>query len=374
MSREQVSPESAKPRMSRRKLLALGGLALGGGLGGWLWQRRVVPLAKHADIAKAMLEGYSDLAYAMYSEAWERAQQLQGMVGGFVSQPSLLGLQALRQSWSKAHEAFARCDFLRFSDGPIDNDRGGRAIKRLDAWPVDATKLDAFQDNRFQGLVHNREAQPEINSELLSNLHAPDQGTVVLGFHALELLLWGQAVDGQAPLRIHGDFVNMSNADRRAACLQIIAERIALDMKPLMDAWHPIRMDSHRKEFLAQTPEVALGKVLGGLAKICSTGLDGKTGRRVAVFKGDDSESLQSSLEGLRDAYEGQFSASENHAYRAKVSLRYLLAQSDAWLASGILRRLEKLAKTKDEASIKSQLLGLSKKWKAVSDRFGLPA
>jgi putative iron-regulated protein len=161
----------------------------------------------------------------------------------------------------------------RFYDGPIDVDPPNYE-GLINSWPLDEAFIDyASKDgvvNEDVGIVNMPEVLPEITAEGLDSLNGSDgePENVSAGYHAVEFLLWGQALEDVGPGdRPATDYViggPSKNPDRRADYLKVAVEGIISNLSAVRDAWQPSAQ--YRVDF-EKDPDGSLGQIFTGLAK-----------------------------------------------------------------------------------------------------------
>lgn len=87
-----------------------------------------------------MLQHYSSLVYANYSDSIAAAKQMQQAIDAFIANPSQATQDAARKAWLNAREFYGQTEAFRFYDGPIDNEDGPEG--QINAWPMDESYVD----------------------------------------------------------------------------------------------------------------------------------------------------------------------------------------------------------------------------------------
>ena len=131
--------------------------------------------------ASAQVAAYAALVHDAYVAAHAGAVALQAAIGALLADPSPERLDAARQAWVDARPAYMRTEAFQFYAGPIDGPGG--PLPRLNAWPVDPAFIDGIVDDPSVPLDFRSLAR-------LNQADAPEQ--VTTGWHAIELLLWGE--------------------------------------------------------------------------------------------------------------------------------------------------------------------------------------
>jgi hypothetical protein len=138
----------------------------------------------------------------------------------FLNAPNAANLTAAQQAWLNAHSAFSAAQF-----GFISNSRTLQEILfRVDAWPIQPGFIDNLPAYPVSGIVFDETLSMDME-HLLAQHGITDDEEVILGFHALELLLFTRSVD---------DYV-MANEDtdgpvaRRRELLKLVAGQFVQD-------------------------------------------------------------------------------------------------------------------------------------------------
>jgi putative iron-regulated protein len=188
---------------------------------------------------KAVVQHYSTLVHANYSDVLTSAQTLQKAITAFAVAPSSQGLEDAKKAWLAAREFYGQTEVFRFYSGPIDDDNGPEG--RINAWPLDESYIDSVVDKPKAGLINN----PKIKITKANLAKLNERGgeeNIAAGWHAIEFLLWGQDQSDTGPgKRSFEDFVDgkTANADRRRAYLVTVTELLMDDLSFLVKAWAP---------------------------------------------------------------------------------------------------------------------------------------
>lgn len=218
---------------------------------------------------------YAKLVYANYYDCLISAQKLQQAINHFIASPNELTHQAAKQQWLFTRKYYSQSEAFRFYGGPIDAENGLEG--RINAWPLDEAYIDYVDDNANAGIINNKQDYPNISEALLINLNEQQSETnICTGFHAIEFLLWGQDHSlQQAGTRHYTDFTTAKNYERRAQCLQQIAQLLVDDLKQLVDAW--AEGSTFRSEFIrSKNYDASFAKILDGLSTFCTVELVGE--------------------------------------------------------------------------------------------------
>ena len=220
-----------------------------------------------------ILESYSNIALANYSDALNDAKSLNLAINNFASNPTEESFLNAKKAWLISRESYGQTEAFRLSNGPIDAEDSwvaqtyGAVEGQLNAWPLDENMIDYTIDANgvktsgniidTVGLFNpgGEDAKAidvtTITSKAIGELNENGgDANVASGYHAIEFLLWGQDQDysnflkdgitngaltaGQRPL---SDFVSDKNAQRRLAYLKAASSKIIEDLQVVKSAW-----------------------------------------------------------------------------------------------------------------------------------------
>ena len=232
----------------------------------------------HTELKQKVVDNYAEVVYASYTESYNQAVTFRSKVNAFVANPTSGAFDELKTFWAgPLRTPYGQTDAFRFYDGPIDNADGREG--QMNAWPLDEAYIDYVDGNATAGIINNPGAYPNITKDLLVSLNENGgETTISTGYHAIEFLLWGQALytnsAGQGP---YTDFVTGGTAANQARRGQYLAAAVDLlvdDLQYTADAWAPSA--SYRSAFTAQDPDVSLQLLLTGIGKFCKGELFGE--------------------------------------------------------------------------------------------------
>ena len=221
----------------------------------------------------SILDAYSDIALANYSDALKDAKSLKTAIDAFVKSPTQVNLDNAKKAWLTSRESYGQTEIFRLANGPIDAEDGwvadsyGALEGQLNAWPLDENMIDYTIDangaktsgNIIDTLgVFNPGGEgasaidvTAITPDAISALNENGgDANVASGYHAIEFLLWGQDQDYSnflkdsvtsgamsAGNRALSDFTSEKNADRRLAYLQAASQKVVNDLEVIASAW-----------------------------------------------------------------------------------------------------------------------------------------
>lgn len=225
--------------------------------------------------AQDIVQHYSTLVYANYSDTITAAKQLQKAVHAFLAKPSQATQDAARKAWLDAREFYGQTEAFRFYDGPIDNEDGPEG--QLNAWPMDESYVDYVVGDDNAGIINNR--KEAITKQRLADLNEHDgEENISTGWHAIEFMLWGQDLSDTGPgARPFTDFIDgkKPNADRRRQYLKVVTELLIDDLESVAKAWKPGVKNNFRAEF-ENGGEESLRKIFVGLGSLSRGELAGE--------------------------------------------------------------------------------------------------
>jgi putative iron-regulated protein len=247
---------------------------------------------------RAVAVHYTDIAYAIYSDAEKSAEALQGKVDAFLKAPDQKGLVAAQTAWKLARKAYLQSEAFRFGNPIVDDWEG-----QLNNWPLDEGIIDYVDDDYFYALgniggdlniIANTTLNlgsdtvdaSQINKELLRNLHelGGSAANVTTGYHAIEFLLWGQDLNGHEPgagERPYTDYLQSEqcshgNCDRRADYLRAATAVLLEDLQYMSQQWAPGVDNNYRAQLLAMDNDTIIARMFYGLGSLSLGELGGE--------------------------------------------------------------------------------------------------
>ena len=300
-----------------------------------------------------VVENYTRLVLANYSNTYAAAQKLNSLAKGFVQEPTADELKLLREAWLIARASYVQTEAFRFYDGPIEvfpddvNIPGPES--RLDAWPIDASLIDSVKDKPQGGLINSRKLISPVR--LRSMNQEDDERHVFTGFHALEFLLWGEDLDKAGPgKRDVKDFIGEElPAKRRRAMLLTLTQMMVEDFQYLQAEWSYVKESkstNYANRFVAK-PQDALTKIFTGLAvlsnfELAEVHLGNALTSKEADYEQDQFsdntvKDLVGMAQGMKNVITGQYENIKG------PSIADLIAQSDVELADALRKQTEQV-------------------------------
>ena len=220
-----------------------------------------------------VLEAYSNIALANYSDSLKDAQALKLAIDTFAKNPTAENLKNAKIAWLISRESYGQTEIFRLANGPVDAEEGwvsetyGAKEGQINAWPLDENMIDYTIDaegkktsgniidtiGKFNpGGEESKEVDvTKITVDAITDLNENGgDANVASGYHAIEFLLWGQDQDysnflkdgitngalisGIRPLK---DFTTDKNAVRRLAYLKAASEKLVQDLEVIKSAW-----------------------------------------------------------------------------------------------------------------------------------------
>ena len=221
----------------------------------------------------SILDAYSDIALANYSDALKDAKSLKTAIDAFAKSPTQANLDNAKKAWLTSRESYGQTEIFRLANGPIDAEDGwvadsyGALEGQLNAWPLDENMIDYTIDadgKRTSGNIidtigkfnpggeESKEVDvTKITVEALTKLNENGgEANVSTGYHAIEFLLWGQDQDYNnfledkitngamvAGLRPLSDFTTDKDAKRRLEYLSVVTQKLVEDLSVVTSAW-----------------------------------------------------------------------------------------------------------------------------------------
>tara|TARA_B100000780_G_scaffold278762_1_gene253539 strand:- start:2177 stop:3364 length:1188 start_codon:yes stop_codon:yes gene_type:complete len=228
-----------------------------------------------------VVESYSELVYRTYSDAYDRAVEMEAAINAFVANPSESTHQAAKTAWLEAREPYGLSEAFRFGEGPIDDEDGPEGL--LNAWPLDESYIDYTYADANSGIINDTVNYPTLDKATLESLNeAGGETNISVGYHAVEFLLWGQDLNpngnyDNAGQRSYTDYEvgTTANASRRADYLVYCAEMISSHLQDLRDEW-AAGESNYRAQFTSAPVDESLAKLMKGMSILSKGELAGE--------------------------------------------------------------------------------------------------
>ncbi|MCC6617201.1 MAG: iron-regulated protein [Anaerolineae bacterium] len=292
---------------------------------------------------------YADIVFASYQDAYTTALDLQTAIDSFLDAPSDDTLQAARAAWLAAREPYGQTEAFRFYGGPIDDADGPEGL--INAWPLDEVYIDYVDGDPDSGIIQDTTDYPDLDAELLESLNESGaEENISVGYHAVEFLLWGQDLSADGPgARPFTDYTTAPNAERRAAYLRLVTDRLVEHLDYLVSEWDPTAEDNYRATFLALPPDDAISAILTGIGVLSKSELAGE--RMFTAYDNRDQEDEHScfsdnthrdivnNFNGIRNVYSGHYTRVDGSVVEG-TSLASVIEAVDPDLNATVLETL----------------------------------
>jgi putative iron-regulated protein len=334
--------------------------------------------------AKAVVANYTNMIYAVFSDAESTAKSLRSAVDHFLAKPDDHTLKAARDAWVAARVPYMQTEVFRFGNTIIDDWEG-----QVNAWPLDEGLID-YVATDYQHALGNPGATANIignttiqlgedkvdvtriSAETLASLNelGGSEANVATGYHAIEFLLWGQdlhgtqAGAGERPATdyVEGPGATGGNNDRRREYLKAVTDLLVTDLETMVNNWKPGVADNYRAKLEAEPGESGLRKMLFGMGSLSLGELAGE--RMKVALEANSSEDEHDCFSdnthhshfynglGIRNVYLGEYTR-VNGEKISGPSLSSLVAKADAAA----------------DATLRSDLNGTQAKLQVIVDR-----
>ncbi|MEB0075512.1 imelysin family protein [Pseudomonas sp. CCI3.2] len=334
--------------------------------------------------AKAVVANYTNMIFAVFSDAESTAKTLRTSVDHFLAKPNDKTLKAARDAWVAARVPYMQTEVFRFGNTVIDDWEG-----QVNAWPLDEGLID-YVASDYQsalgnpGATANIIANPqiqlgedtmdvkEISPQTLASLNelGGSEANVATGYHAIEFLLWGQDLNGtdagageRPPTDyIEGPGATGGNNDRRREYLKAVTDLLVTDLEDMVHNWKPGVADNYRAKLEAEPGENGLRKMLFGMGSLSLGELAGE--RMKVALEAHSSEDEHDCFSdnthhshyynglGIRNVYLGEYTRVDGQKISGP-SLSSLVAKIDV----------------ATDAKLKSDLNGTQAKLQVIVDR-----
>ena len=311
--------------------------------------------------AKAVVANYTNMVFAVFSDAESTAKTLRTAVNDFLANPNDASLKKARAAWVAARVPYMQSEVFRFGNTLIDDWEG-----QVNAWPLDEGLIDYVAGDYQHALgnpgataniIANTEIQvgedkvdvKQITGEKLASLNelGGSEANVATGYHAIEFLLWGQDLHGNGPgagERPATDYVEGTagtggHNDRRRAYLKAVTDLLVSDLEKMVDNWKPGVADNYRATLEAESGESGLRKMFFGMGSLSLGELAGE--RMKVALEANSSEDEHDCFSdnthnshfynglGIRNVYLGEYTRVDGTNISGP-SLSSLVAKADA--------------------------------------------
>lgn len=219
---------------------------------------------------KEFVSNYAAIAFASYADAYDEAVIFQALAQDFVSVPTSVKFETLKQQYIDMRYPYEQTEAFRFYGGPIDNSVDGPE-GLMNAWPMDEVFVDYVSGNPNSGVINDTVNYPSINGALIESLNElGGEANVSCGYHAIEFLLWGQDLSTAGPgARPYTDYLiggTASHQDRRGQYLLAVTDLLIGHLLYLKNAWDPNIAGNYRSSFVNDVDN-SLSNLLTGMGK-----------------------------------------------------------------------------------------------------------
>lgn len=219
---------------------------------------------------KEFVNNYAAIAFASYSDAYNEAVVFQTLALDFISAPTAVKFDALKQQYIDMRMPYEHTEAFRFYGGPIDNSVDGPE-GLMNAWPMDEVFVDYVVGSPNSGVINDTVGYPTINGALIESLNElGGEANISCGYHAIEFLLWGQDLSTSGPgVRPYTDYViggTAAHQDRRGQYLLAVTDLLISHLDYLKDAWDPNIAGNYRSSFVNDVDN-SLTLLLTGMGK-----------------------------------------------------------------------------------------------------------
>ncbi|MEI9951284.1 MAG: imelysin family protein [Pseudomonadota bacterium] len=252
--------------------------------------------ASDGELSRAVVvKTYAANLAAGYNDAVQDEKDFKVVVDKFLADPTQKKLEAARTSLARSARSLHADRGRALYDGPIDVDPPNNE-GLVNSWPLDeayidyTTTLDEQGDpvvDETVGIINRPDLLPNITAAGLDELNAAGgDENISAGYHAVEFLLWGQALNetgpGERPASDYDPDGPRANAERRGQYLSVAIDGIIGHLQDVADGWTPTA--EYRVGFEA-APDESLTKIFTGLAKFSKGELAGERIRAAYVSK-----------------------------------------------------------------------------------------
>lgn len=327
---------------------------------------------------RAVVRSYRHLAHLSYETAYHSAGRLRRHIQALTAQPSAQRLAAARHAWRDARVDYAQTEVFRFGNWIVDDWETS-----INAWPVDEGVLDYVTADYAASpgnplARHNLVSAASVTIDgitlqtdpvswpQLKFIHGGSdvEANVVLGYHAIEFLLWGQDHNPNGPgQRPWTDFdgaactsgphaAPAAHCRRRGRLLGLMAEHLYSELGRMTLNWAGNNPGSYGLHLAEGDVKEGLRRMLFGMIRLAGDELAGER-MQVALlshapeeeqdcFSDDTHQSLYFNARGIANIYFGRYIRPGGVSpYAAASSLATLAESLDPELAATLLTRFD---------------------------------
>ena len=311
-----------------------------------------------ANVKSEVVKTYARLVYLNYVDAYQQAIQLNWAIDDFLANPNEASFDKAKSVWLESRKSYGTSEAFRFYEGPIDyfdtqtQTEGPEA--RINSWPLNEAYIDYVAGQEKSGLINDLTFQ--INTVSLDEKNQKsDEADVSTGYHSIEFLLWGQdlSLDSSGQRTISDYQPGSQINERRRSYLRIVTGQLVDDLSFLVDSWQPNQAENYVSQFLQLDPDLALEKILTGIATL--SGFELAAERMAVPLDSGDQEDEHScfsdnthndfiyNLQGIENVYFGRYADFQG------VGLKELIENANPDLNSEFLQILDQSKKEIDD-------------------------
>jgi putative iron-regulated protein len=313
---------------------------------------------KYIEQKKSLIRNHAALASALYTDALLLSNDLKTKVDTFVNNPSDDGLSEVKLAWRNAYFAYLQCDGLRFSRGPIDDDRELSRI--LGQWPINPSLID-YTTGETGGLISDTTSLPVISAEAIEALNqGVNKNQTTIGFHSIEYLLWGQDDEDVSLFttgnRPFSDFdkndSTTTNAKRRGEYLSAAAALLVNHLGVVVSEWDSLKTKNYRKTFLDLEENIALKNILTGLGTLTKSEFgiralqepvaSGSQEDEISNYSDNTATDLAAMAYSIEIIYRGTYTPQSGFEVKGK-SIDDLITEANPELAEQVDKKLDEV-------------------------------
>ena len=201
---------------------------------------------------EAVVKTYAANLSAGYDDAVQDEKDFKVVVSAFLADPTEDNLDKARTSWLASRAHYMLTEGARFYGGPIDVDPPNDE-SFVNSWPLDEAYIDYTTQidkdgnqvvDETQGIINMPDVLETITAAGLDKLNAAGgDENISSGYHAVEFLLWGQALKlvgpGERPASDYDPNGPRKNVDRRSKYLMVAIDGIIDHLQDVADGWTP---------------------------------------------------------------------------------------------------------------------------------------